>query len=1139
MSGESSGGSRAQLPLGVHVLAPLRNVPFALFIIVILAYGAAFAWYTLERFDLVNLIRDGYYDDAFYYLQIAYHMAEGRFSTFDGGITRTNGYHPLWLFLITPFYWVFDKTEALFAIKAFEIMLVAGGVALVAAAMRVSRLPWILLFAALPALYVQNGLLWGLEAALGLFMLGLLLLAVCLFWREPTRWRWLLATVLFALPWARLEYMAVALAVAAALCFLEWSGRLPCATGSATSGSSKMVWARADARRWRLRSAVPLAAAVAGVLVYFAYNGVVFGGIVPVSGATKVAWAAERWRYEGGHSLAESFHALAHSHRFDDELPIALEICAYALLVWLLPLRDRIGAGTLLAFMVGAFGLAAGHLAKFAQSVLFLHPVIGQDAWHFVPAYLMKGLVGPLRCFVGIHVLRFILGRRLPRAADALGLAAIVVAGVVLLAKADFAKPFELVDTHRESRAQGPMVLWYMGAAVSNRLLPKDTLIGAWNSGVLGYFSKIPVVNLDGLANSYDYYKDATVRRQRGDHRFGLSYVGDVYRETDGPSEAGSSLSSTEDATPVHGLVFQTHLTARDLRYMSSGPSRRRQFRLYRLSRDERPIRFLERMAPHLERQADGTGLLAQGRVAQAFAAACGTNEVAEWTFGGKVGLVSTWTRTADGSCASAVVLPHGHLPPLRVRRAALDEAVAGLVGKRPPAIKAAADDARGFDVHLVGKRLLYVKEVCEQADIETPFFLDMVQAGDDSKEVGLVDWLTFPLEDYGNWADGGKHGGEAGHCFAEAPLPNVEAAVIRTGQYTADRYVWHGVVPLDLARSPDGVGLLWRDGTAQAFAMECAAHEVAAWTFGGRVGLVSAWMRKADGSCRSVVPLPHGHLRPVGVRRAALGDAVADRTGGQPPAIRADFDVYLVEDALVYAKEACEQVDVETPFFLHLVPAGDDFEDGWESVGFNNADFWLAHRGSWSGENGSPCLAEVPLPRYDIATIRTGQYTPHGRVWEGEIRFDQPGRVRRTPLDEAVADLVGERLPAIRADSRYRQDAPQPRGFDVYLAEDTLVYVKAACEQADVETPFFLHLVPVGDDFDEGREASGFNNADFMFMRYGKWSGVDGSTCLAEVPLPEYGVAEIRTGQYSASDSRRLWEGRIASRGQPTTEGA
>ena len=124
----------------------LRNALFILFIGGILAYGTGFAVYMLARFDLVNLIRDVNGDDAFYYFQIARNLAEGKFSTFDGGITQTNGYHPLWMLLITPFYWVFDKEAALFAIKAFEIMLIAGGVALVAAAARLARLPYIALF---------------------------------------------------------------------------------------------------------------------------------------------------------------------------------------------------------------------------------------------------------------------------------------------------------------------------------------------------------------------------------------------------------------------------------------------------------------------------------------------------------------------------------------------------------------------------------------------------------------------------------------------------------------------------------------------------------------------------------------------------------------------------------------------------------------------------------------------------------------------------------------------------------------------------------------------------------------------------------------------------------------------------------
>jgi hypothetical protein len=45
-------------------------------------------------------------DDFFYYLSIAYNIAGGRGSTFDGGITRTNGYNPLFLWLLSLAFWV-------------------------------------------------------------------------------------------------------------------------------------------------------------------------------------------------------------------------------------------------------------------------------------------------------------------------------------------------------------------------------------------------------------------------------------------------------------------------------------------------------------------------------------------------------------------------------------------------------------------------------------------------------------------------------------------------------------------------------------------------------------------------------------------------------------------------------------------------------------------------------------------------------------------------------------------------------------------------------------------------------------------------------------------------------------------------
>ena len=470
------------------------RLPFALFVCGLLAYAAAFAWHMLTTFDLVNLIRDVNFDDSFYYFQIAYNLSQGKFSTFDGGITQTNGYHPVWLLLITPFYWVFDKETALFGIKAFEIMLIAGGIALIAVAARLSRLSWLLLFAALPMLYRNPlELLLGLEAAAAMFALSLFILVVCLYMRDPQRWKWHVAALAFALPWVRIEYIGISLAATVALCAIEWS-RLE----RRSRRLSKLAAIR--------RTYIPLIGAVAGMLVYFAYNRLVFGGMLPVSAVTRRAWSQAKWEREGGYDFVQNFLGTLRLDKFDNELLIALEICAYLLLVWRMALRSNDRRDwLLLAFMVGVFGLAAGHLAKFAQSVLTMHPDHASQIWYFVPAYMTDALIIPIRLYVAIWLIcRFIAPRR-STTANLLAIGVFVGGAAVLLARADFAGPFRWVDEQSGYIYTEFEVASYMGAQVMNRALPEGSVIGSWDAGVIGYFSRFPVVNLDGLVNSYAY----------------------------------------------------------------------------------------------------------------------------------------------------------------------------------------------------------------------------------------------------------------------------------------------------------------------------------------------------------------------------------------------------------------------------------------------------------------------------------------------------------------------------------------------------------------------------------------------------------------------------------------------------------
>ena len=720
-------------------MARLRRTTFVLFVGGILAYGAAFAGYMLNRFDLVNLIRDVNADDSFYYFQVASRMAAGEFSTFDG-ITRTNGYHPLWLFLITPFYWVLDKTAALFAIKSFEIMLIAGGVVLVAAAARVARLPWVLLFAVLPAIYQTPGMLWGLEAAAGLFFLGLFLLAVCLFARDPAGWRWSLAAVAFALPWVRLEYVAVSVATTAILWFFEWS--------------------RGKNGRRSVHATTPLSGAVAGILAYFAWNAVVFGGGVPVSGAVKQWWSQRRWEWEGGYSLTENFHAYLQNRFFDDELLIALEICVYVVVVWFFSLRSRgLDDWLLLAFLAGVCGLATGHLAKFAHSVLAVHPRYGSPAWYFVPAYLMAALAVPVRCYVAIWLIRRFVGG-VPLRGFRMG---IVLIGVVhLFVTADFTGPFRFINSRASATDREWEVSSYAGTMVMNRLLPAGSVVGSSDAGVIGYFSRFPVMNLDGLINSWDYLRAQQAGTEAAfRQRHGITHMANTLQLSNSMEWLGRSMASRRNL-----------LLRGPLDYLS-GPiydrsGEKLQFKLWlhdsrgeNLQRD-RAAWFWEKMEPHLERRADGVGLLVDGRLAQAFVRDCASDELAVWSWGtdseGGSGLVP-WTQMTIGICTSAAVLPPDALPSVRVMT---------------------RSGGRRWDVYLRDDTLVYAKEPCVPEDVDATFFLHVDPIDPDDlpgpRRRAGYDNLDFRFDDRGGILNGGV-------CAVEVPLPEYGIAAIRTGQ--------------------------------------------------------------------------------------------------------------------------------------------------------------------------------------------------------------------------------------------------------------------------------------------------------------------------------------------------------------------
>ena len=95
----------------------VKRIPVAILIVYALLSAASF-WTAHER-ELINILDD----DAYYYFTIARNVAEKGQLTFDG-TTISNGYHPLWLIILVPFFRIWDDPMlALRVIGTFSVML--------------------------------------------------------------------------------------------------------------------------------------------------------------------------------------------------------------------------------------------------------------------------------------------------------------------------------------------------------------------------------------------------------------------------------------------------------------------------------------------------------------------------------------------------------------------------------------------------------------------------------------------------------------------------------------------------------------------------------------------------------------------------------------------------------------------------------------------------------------------------------------------------------------------------------------------------------------------------------------------------------------------------------------------------------
>ena len=215
------------------------------------------------------------------------------------------------------------------------------------------------------------------------------------------------------------------------------------------------------------------------------------------------------------------------------------------------------------------------------------------------------------------------------------------------------------------------------------------------------------------------------------------------------------------------------------------------------------------------------------------------------------------------------------------------------------------------------------------------------------------------------------------------------------------------------------------------------------------------------------------------------------------PPAAPA-FQVSLAAEGkeLRYVRADCAPEELEPVFFLHLIPRDlTDLPLHRQLSGFDNQNFNFAEVGGRF--SAGQCAAQIPLPQYPIAALRTGQYIPGLRdLWSVELIVPaNPDQLRADYAALAAAE------PVVRD------------YFALYVQDNQLLYLRESCAAADTETAFFLHIIPEDpSDLPAERQAAGFAYGGFAFdQRGGHFDG----KCLAAFALPDYLLKEIRTGQH------------------------
>jgi hypothetical protein len=388
-------------------------------------------------------------DDAMYYFTIARNLASGKGISFDG-VDPTNGFHPLWLFVITPIYWLtgglWDSVYVILVLQSLldtALIFACGYAAYKALDLDESQRHFSALAAAM--IYAFNPItvirgINGLETTLAALLLTVWFIEYLKLWRAEKD-----------------GYLT--LAVLSALVFLARTDLVFLLLPSLIVLLIKDVKRRQSFTKYLL----PTAIALAIVAPWLIWSYAMFGSIVQTSGEAVAFFAQKKFEIEfanggrGGYIISELIRSWLK--------PFIYSSYAVGAIALLLLVMKRTSRESLLPYLP----LILGVLALYTYHIVSRGFIRDWYVIQFIPVFVV---------LAAISFAQFTQSRRL-----------FLWITLTLLFCGWI---WELTHPRMESQA----VLSEISRS------PKPYLKGGFNSGYFGYLSGGRVVNLDGVVNN-------------------------------------------------------------------------------------------------------------------------------------------------------------------------------------------------------------------------------------------------------------------------------------------------------------------------------------------------------------------------------------------------------------------------------------------------------------------------------------------------------------------------------------------------------------------------------------------------------------------------------------------------------------